>query len=41
MADTEFTLPVEREDGETPVLNGLTVARVFFTGDPSSQAGRL
>ena len=39
MAKTEFTLRVEREDRETLWLDGLALARAFFTGDPSSKPG--
>lgn len=39
MAETEFTLRVEREDGETLILKGLALARAFFTGDPSAKPG--
>jgi hypothetical protein len=37
MAEPAFTVRVEREDGDTLLLDGLALARAFFTGDPSSQ----
>jgi hypothetical protein len=39
MAERLFTVAVEREDAETLLLDGLALARAFFTGDPSSQPG--
>jgi hypothetical protein len=39
MAEPDPIVAVEREDGESLVLNGLTLARAFFTGDPSSKPG--
>ena len=39
LTGTEFTLRVEREDRETLWLDGLALARAFFTGDPSSKPG--
>jgi hypothetical protein len=37
MAEPDLVVAVKREDGESLVLNGLTLARAFFTGDPSSK----
>jgi len=39
MAEPDLIVAVKREDGESLVLNGLTLARAFFTGDPSSKPG--
>jgi Family of unknown function (DUF6308) len=39
MVGNDFTLRVEREDGEVLFLDGLALARDFFTGDPSSKPG--
>ncbi len=39
MAEPDLIAAVKREDGESLVLNGLTLARAFFTGDPSSKPG--
>jgi len=39
MAEPDLIIAVKREDGESLVLNGLTLARAFFTGDPSSKPG--
>ena len=39
MEACEFTIRVERVDGELLMLDGLGLARAFFTGDPSAQAG--
>ena len=36
MAESEFVLRVERLDHQLLVLDGLALARGFFTGDPSS-----
>jgi acetolactate synthase small subunit len=41
MAETEFTLRVEREDRETLVLNGLALARAFFTGASQEEIGQI
>jgi hypothetical protein len=38
MAEPDLIV-VKREDGESLVLSGLSLARVFFTGDPSSKPG--
>ena len=35
MAEPDLILAVKREDGESLVLNGLTLARAFFTGAPN------
>ncbi|MFL5819055.1 MAG: DUF6308 family protein [Solirubrobacteraceae bacterium] len=37
--DDEFTIRVAREDGESLVLAGLTLARAFFEADPSARPG--
>jgi hypothetical protein len=39
MAEPDLIVAVKREDGESLVLNGLTLARAFFTGDLSSKPG--
>ena len=39
VADDDCTLRVEREDGELLVLDGLALARAFFTGDISARPG--
>lgn len=39
MAEPDLIVAVKREDGESLVLNDLTLARAFFTGDPSSKPG--
>jgi hypothetical protein len=37
--ETDLIVAVKREDGESLVLNGRTLAHAFFTGDPSSKPG--
>jgi hypothetical protein len=39
MAEPDLIVAVKREDGESLVLYGLTLARAFFAGDPSSKPG--
>jgi hypothetical protein len=38
MAKPDFTIRVERIDSELLVIDGLALARGFFTGDPGSIA---
>jgi hypothetical protein len=39
VADTQYRLHVEREDGELLVIEGLDIVRAFIASDPSAQPG--
>jgi Family of unknown function (DUF6308) len=39
VANNEYTLHVQREDGEALMLHGLALACAFFIGDPSAKLG--
>ena len=39
MADSPYTLRVEREDGELVLIEGLEIVRGFLAGDLSAKPG--